>query len=139
MSMMRFLMLPVLFAAAAPLAQAQNVSFNATISGQVVPGMYGQVAIGNGPPPPVVYAQPMIVQPAPVMVGTVPLEPIYLHVPPGHARNWRQHCHESNACRRPMYFVKSAEYEPGSRPEHHDHGHHHDDDGDDQGHDHHHD
>ena len=68
MSMMRFLMLPALFAAAAPLAQAQNVSFNATISGQVVPGVYGQVAIGNGPPPPVVYAQPMIVQPAPVSV-----------------------------------------------------------------------
>jgi len=139
MSMMRFLMLPALFAAAAPLAQAQNVSFNATISGQVVPGVYGQVAIGNGPPPPVVYAQPMIVQPAPVVVGAVPLEPIYLHVPPGHARNWRKHCHEYNACGRPVYFVKSAEYEPGYRPEHHDHGHHHDGDGDDQGHGHHHD
>ena len=50
MSMMRLLGLPALFAAAIPLAQAQNVSFNATISGQVVPGVYGQVAIGNGPP-----------------------------------------------------------------------------------------
>jgi len=49
MSMMRFLVLPALFAAAVPLAQAQNVSFNATISGQVVPGVYGQVAIGNAP------------------------------------------------------------------------------------------
>ena len=131
MSMMRLLVLPALLAAAAPLAQAQNVSFNATISGQVVPGVNGQVALGNGPPPPVVYAQPMIVQPSPVVVGAAPVEPIYLHVPPGHARNWRKHCHEYHACERPVYFVKSAEYEPGYRPEHHEHGHH-----DDQGEDH---
>jgi len=131
MSMMRLLVLPALLAAAAPLAQAQNVSFNATISGQVVPGVYGQVALGNGPPPPVVYAQPVIVQPSPVIVGAAPVEPIYLHVPPGHARNWRKHCHEYHACERPVYFVRSAEYEPGYRPEHHEHGHH-----DDQGEDH---
>jgi hypothetical protein len=141
MSMMRLLVLPALFAAAAPLAQAQNVSFNATITGQVAPGVYGQVAVGNGPPPPVVYAQPMIVQPSPVIVGAAPLEPIYLHVPPGHARNWRKHCHEYHACERPVYFVKSAEYEPGYRPEHehHEHGHHHDDDHGDHDHGHHHD
>src|SRR6516165_1264706 len=122
MSMMRFLVLPALCAAAMPLAQAQNVSFNATISGQVVPGVYGQVAIGNGPAPPVVYAQPVIAQPAPVIVGAVPIEPIYLHVPPGHAKNWPKHCHEYNACERPVYFIKSAEYEPGYRHGHHDHG-----------------
>ena len=104
MSMMRFLVLPALCAAAIPLAQAQNVSFNATISGPVVPGVYGQVAIGNAPPPPVVYAQPVIAQPAPVIVGAVPVEPIYLHVPPGHAKNWRKHCHEYDACGRPVYF-----------------------------------
>lgn len=140
MSMMRFLMLPALFAAAVPLAQAQNVSFNATISGPVVPGVYGQIAIGNSPPPPVVYAQPMIAEPAPVIVGAAPVEPIYLHVPPGHAKNWRKHCHEYNACGRPVYFVRSAEYDPGYRPDHdhHDHGHH-NGDGDDQGHGHHHD
>ena len=139
MSMMRFLVLPALFAAAMPLAQAQNVSFNAIISGQVVPGVYGQVAIGNSAPPPVVYAQPMIAEPAPVVVGAVPVEPIYLHVPPGHAKNWHKYCHEYHACERPVYFVRSAEYEPGYRPEHHDNGHHHHDhDGDDEGHGHHH-
>ena len=130
MSMMRILLLPALFAAAMPLAQAQNVSFNATISGQVVPGVYGQVAIGNGPAPPVVYAQPVIAQPAPVIVGAAPIEPIYLHVPPGHAKNWNRYCHQYHACNRPVYFVKSAEYEPGYR-----HGHH-NEDGDDQGHGH---
>ena len=141
MSMTRFLILPALLVAALPLVvQAQNVSFNATISGQVVPGVYGQVAIGNGPPPPVVYAQPMIAQPAPIIVGAAPVEPIYLHVPPGHAKNWHKHCHEYHACERPVYFEKSAEYQPGYQPEHHGHGHH-DEDGDDHdhGHGHHHD
>ena len=141
MSVFRFFILPALIVAAAPLAHAQNVSFNATITGQVVPGVYGQVNFGNAPPPPVVYAQPMIVQPSPVVVGAVPVEPIYLHVPPGHAKNWRKHCHEYNACGRPVYFVKSAEYEPGYHAEHHGHGHHDDDDRNDHdhGHGHHHD
>jgi len=141
MSVLRFFILPALIVAAAPLARAQNVSFNATITGQVVPGVYGQVNFGNAPPPPVVYAQPMIVQPSPVVVGAVPVEPIYLHVPPGHAKNWRKHCHEYNACGRPVYFVKSAEYEPGYHAEHHGHGHHDDDDRNDHdhGHGHHHD
>ena len=103
---------------------AQNVSVNAVITGQVVPGVYGQVVIGNGPPPPVVYPQPVVVQPAPVVAAAPPVEPIYLHVPPGHARNWHKHCREYHACDRPVYFVKSAEYEPGYRPEHRhdDHG-----------------
>jgi hypothetical protein len=95
-------------AAVATCAQAQNVSVNAVITGQVAPGVYGQVVLGNAPPPPVVYTQPMVIEPAPVGV-----EPIYLHVPPGHAKNWRKHCHEYHACNRPVYFVRSAEYEPG--------------------------
>jgi hypothetical protein len=121
-------------AACAPLAHAQ-VSVNATITGEVVPGVYGQVVIGGRPPPPVVYAQPVIAQPAPVIVGAAPVEPIYLHVPPGHAKNWHKHCHEYHACERPVYFVKSEEYQPGYRSEHHDHGHH----DEDHGHGHHHD
>ncbi len=137
MSVMRSFLLPVLLAVV-PVAQAQNVSFNATISGPVVPGVYGQLAIGNGPPPPVVYAQPMIAQPSPVVVGAAPVEPIYLHVPPGHARDWPHHCHEYHACERPVYFVRSAEYEPGYHGEHHGHGHH-DEDREDHGHGHHHD
>jgi hypothetical protein len=111
-SIYAILILPAL-AAAATCAQAQNVSVNAVITGQVVPGVYGQVVLGNGPRPPVVYQQPMIVQPAPVVVGEPPMEPLYLHVPPGHAKNWRKHCHEYHACNRPVYFVRSAEYEPG--------------------------
>ena len=135
MRTMRLLVLPAIMVAFGSLAQAQNVSFNATISGTVVPGVYGQIAIGNGPPPPVVYAQPVIAQPVPVVVGAPPVEPVYLYVPPGHARDWQKHCHEYHACNRPVYFVKSAEYEPGYRPEHHGHGHH-DDDREDHDHGH---
>src|SRR2546425_10235251 len=36
---------------------------------------------------------------APVVVAE-PVQPIYLHVPPGHAKHWRKHCHEYNACDR---------------------------------------
>jgi hypothetical protein len=115
-------------AAAATCAEAQNVSVNAVITGQVVPGVYGQVVLGNGPPPPVVYQQPVVVQPAPIVVGAPPVEPIYLHVPPGHAKHWSKHCHEYHACNRPVYFVRSAEYEPGFDRERweHEHGHGHD-------------
>jgi len=114
--------------AAVPLAHAQSVSINATITGEIAPGVYGQVVLGNRPPPPLVYAQPVVAVPV-VVAEPVPMEPIYLHVPPGHAKHWRKHCHEYNACNRPVYFVRSAEYESGYRPERrqeHEHGHHRD-------------
>jgi hypothetical protein len=117
----------VALVAAVPLVHAQSVSVNATITGEIVPGVYGEVVLGNRPPPRVVYAQPVVAVPV-VVAMAVPMEPIYLHVPPGHAKNWRKHCHEYNACNRPVYFVRSAEYEPGYRPERrheeHEHGHH---------------
>jgi len=122
-------------AGAANCAEAQNVSVNAVITGEVVPGVYGQVVLGNRPPPPVLYQQPMVVQP---VMGAPPGEPLYLHVPPGHAKHWRKHCHEYHACDRPVYFVRSAEYEPGfdrerwEREHGHGHGHEHGHHGDDR-------
>jgi hypothetical protein len=131
------------FGTVVPLAQAQNVSISATITGEIVPGVYGHVVLGNRPPPPLVYAQPVVAVPV-VVAEPVPMEPIYLYVPPGHAKHWRQHCQEYNACNRPVYFVRSAEYEPGYRPDRrqeHEHAHHGDhgdreDDRGDRGHDH---
>jgi hypothetical protein len=38
-------------------------------------------------------------------------QPIYLHVPPGHAKNWRKHCREYNACGERVYFVQNDWYE----------------------------
>jgi hypothetical protein len=93
---------------AVPPAFAQDV--RVTISGEVAPGVYGRVDFGGRPPPPVFYPQPVIVvkQPQAAVVS-----PIYMHVPPGHAKNWSKHCKKYNACNHPVYFVKSAEYEPG--------------------------
>jgi hypothetical protein len=90
----------------AGLAAAQDV--RVSISGEVAPGVYGRVDIGSRPPPPLVYPQPVVV----VRQARAP-GPIYLHVPPGHAKNWSKHCKKYDACSRPVYFVKSAEYEPG--------------------------
>jgi hypothetical protein len=88
--------------------RAGDLSVNVILSGQVAPGVYGQVQLGNDRPPPLVYTQPML-----IVAQPQPPPPVYLHVPPGHARNWRKHCREYNACNRPVYFIRSAEYEPG--------------------------
>ena len=93
-------------------AHAGTPSVSVTISGEVAPGVYGEVQVGNAPPPPVVYAQPVIISPS-VHHDHDEGRPMYLHVPPGHAKNWARHCREYNACNRQVYFVKSAEYEPG--------------------------
>src|SRR5215475_2655644 len=109
-------------------AGAQTISVNARITGEVLPGVYGEVVLGSRPPPPVVYERPLIIEPPAVVVGVPAPEPIYLHVPPGHAKNWRKYCHEYHACNRPVYFVKSAEYEPDYHKHGHDHDHDHDHD-----------
>mgnify|MGYP001582631765 CR=1 FL=1 len=83
-------------------AQAQTY-FNSTVGGQLAPGVYGRIDIGNAPPPPLIYAEPVIIQRPAVMVQR---SPIYMHVPPGHAKNWGKHCARYNACGQPVYFVK---------------------------------
>ena len=88
---------------------ASDLGINVILSGQVSPGVYGQVEIGNAPRPRVVYEQPMVI----VTDRHYSQEaPIYLHVPPGHAKHWSQHCREYNACNHRVYFVRSEEYEP---------------------------
>jgi hypothetical protein len=99
--------------ALAALSAGAAPSVNVIVNGEVAPGVYGRVEIGNAPPPPVFYPRPVtIVRPAPRVVVA---PPIYLHVPPGHARNWRKHCRRYDACGRPVYFVRSPEYETGYR------------------------
>lgn len=105
---MRTVALAALLLATVGVCRADGLNINVILSGQVAPGVYGQVRIGNEDPPPLVYAQPMIIE-----RQAAPPPVIYLHVPPGHARNWRKYCHEYNACNRPVYFVRSEEYEPG--------------------------
>ena len=100
--------------AAAASAQATDVGVSVTVS---QPGVYGRIDIGHTPPP-VIYPQPVIIaQP----VRVVP-QPVYMRVPPGHAKNWRKHCHKYDACSTPVYFVKD---DPHHRPHAHPHPHEH--------------
>src|SRR5438552_9675037 len=71
------------------------------------PGFYGRVEIGSLPPPQLVYAQPIVIQPGPAHVSSLP---IYLHVPPGHAKNWSKHCARYSACGQPVYSVQESWY-----------------------------
>ena len=108
------------------------------------PGFYGQLDIGDAPRPRVIYAQPRIIDRV-----VVDEEPIYLHVRPGHAKNWRRYCGQYNACGRRVYFVNDNYYNnvyaPHYRQRHerqddrHDDRHDHGDRRDDNGHDDHHD
>ena len=94
------------------------------------PGFYGQVNIGNAPPP-VIYAQPVvIVQPR----QPVRHAPLYLRVPPGHEKRWSKHCAKYQACGRPVYFVRYNEHDRDRYNREHEHGRGHDHD-DDRGHD----
>ena len=36
--------------------------------------------------------------------------PVYLRVPPGHAKNWGKHCQRYGACGVPVYFVRDDWY-----------------------------
>ena len=86
------------------------------------PGFYGHLEVGNFPRPAVVYAQPVLIQP--VAVGVVVPPPVYMHVPPGHAKNWGRHCGAYNACGMPVYFVQDAWYNDVYVPEYQkNHGH----------------
>lgn len=71
------------------------------------PGFYGRLDIGNFPQPQLVFPQPVVIHPVPV--GVV-YEPLYLHVPPGHAKQWRKYCGKYDACGRPVYFVQDRWY-----------------------------
>ena len=91
--------------AVASVGRAGDLGIHVILSGEVAPGIYGQVQIGNASPPPVVYAQPMLIEPQ-----AAPPPPVYLHVPPGHEKHWRKHCAEYSACGRPVYFVRDDWY-----------------------------
>lgn len=71
------------------------------------PGFYGQIDIGDFPQPRVIYAQPRIIESG----RSIYREPIYLRVPPKHARNWKKHCREYNACGERVLFVKNDWYQ----------------------------
>lgn len=70
------------------------------------PGFYGRIELGDFGRPPVVYAQPILVE---RYVRAAP-EPVYLRVPPGHMKKWSKHCARYDACGRQVYFVRDDWY-----------------------------
>lgn len=95
------------------------------------PGFYGQLNIGDFPAPQLIYRQPIAVE-------RVPMDrpPVYLRVPPGHAKHWRKHCHEYNACGERVLFVQdrwyNREYVPRYQEQHRDRQEQHSDEGRDE-------
>lgn len=87
------------------------------------PGFYGRIDIGDYPQPQVIYRQPVLVERP---VRYVEAAPIYLRVPPGHAKNWSRHCRAYNACGQRVYFVQDnwyqSQYVPRYRDRHGNHG-----------------
>lgn len=112
--MKRFLITAALAIAAGPLAHASAVGFSVNI-GQ--PGFYGRIDVGGFPAPALIYPQPMMIE-----RGHNGRPPLYLRVPPGHAKHWRKHCHSYRACGEAVYFVRDdwyrSEYAPRYRERH---------------------
>jgi len=77
---------------------------NVTVGGAFAPGVYGQVSIGNNPPPPVLNVQPVVVG-TPVYGAPV----MYLHVAPEEYRDWGHYCGRYYACGRPVHFLRVEE------------------------------
>ncbi len=125
--MKRFLLSAVM-AAATFTASAHATDVGVSISvGQ--PGFYGQIDIGDFPQPRLIYREAVIIERGmPMNRG-----PIYLRVPPGHAKNWKKHCHEYRACGERVFFVRDdwyeREYVPRYQERHHDRGYDHRDKG----------
>ncbi|WP_157314480.1 hypothetical protein [Chitinibacter sp. GC72] len=83
-------------------AQAADVGVSIRVGD---PDFYGQLEIGERFRPRVIYEQPQIIHRTRYVY-----EPVYLRVPPGHARHWSRHCGRYRACARPVYFVQDGWY-----------------------------
>ncbi|HZR36033.1 MAG TPA: hypothetical protein VFA75_11695 [Nevskia sp.] len=106
------LILAALGAALVPAIAAAQVGVSVNIG---EPGFYGQINIGDLPQPQVIYSQPVVVDRVPESYGP----PLYLRVPPGHAKHWAKHCAEYNACGHQVYFVRDDWYNRVVVPRYH--------------------
>lgn len=93
--------------AALAIAGAQAFATDVGVSVSIgQPGFYGRIDIGDYPQPQVIYQQPRYIYRA-----AASRAPVYLRVPPGHAKNWRKHCHRYDACGERVYFVQDNWYQ----------------------------
>ena len=123
---MKKILLSAALALSAVPALAADVGVSISI-GQ--PGFYGNIDIGDFPRPRLIYPQPVLIVPGPSY------PPVYMHVPPGHAKNWRRYCGRYDACGRPVYFVQDRWYNDVYVPRYREREHYRDDrrDHDDRG------
>lgn len=71
------------------------------------PGFFGRIELGNFPgQPPLMISHAVMGNPG-VFTGS----PIFMNVPPEHARNWSRFCQLYGACDWMVYFVDNAWYE----------------------------
>jgi hypothetical protein len=108
--MKRLLMFALFSIASAP-ASAADVGISISL-GQ--PGFYGQIDIGDYPPPQLIYAEPVVVEQVVVVQ-----QPIYLHVQYDQIKHWDKHCHEYGACGQRVYFVQDSWYDSVYVPNYH--------------------
>jgi hypothetical protein len=104
--MKRFLIAAAVVAAATATLATPTFAADVGVSISIgQPGFYGRLDIGDYPPPQVIYSQPVVIDRR-SSYGP----PVYLRVPPGHAKHWRKYCRQYNACGEQVYFVKDRWY-----------------------------
>lgn len=109
---MKYVLCLVLALATPGLAFATDVGVSISVG---EPGFYGRIDIGHVPPPVVLYPEPVIIEAVPVGVVR---QPVYMHVPPGHAKKWKSYCHQYGACGLPVLFVQNSWYDEVYVPAH---------------------
>lgn len=100
MSGMKYIAYLLVYAAGLPVFAETYIGASISIH---QPGIYGRIDTGNFPAPSVIYADPIVVVATPISTYQ---RPIYLYVPPGHLRDWSNHCGAYSACGQPVYFVQ---------------------------------
>lgn len=99
---MKQLLLTAALVAASAATFAADVGVSISIG---EPGFYGRLDIGDYPPPQLIYRQPIAIERV-----AMDRPPLYLRVPPGHAKHWDKHCREYHACGERVYFVQDTWY-----------------------------
>ncbi len=111
---MKYFLLAAVFSITSASASANDLGVSISI-GQ--PGFYGQINLGSHyPRPQLIYPNPILARPPAIAIQQ---QPIYLHVPPGHAKKWNKHCHRYNACNQPVYFIDGNWYDNVYLPHYH--------------------
>jgi hypothetical protein len=101
------LVLAALAACGGAAAQSAGDYRNLTAGGPLRPGIYGRIAVrGDTAPPPLIYGRPVIANDTLVPAQA---QAVYLYVPPGQVRKWKQNCAKWSACNEAVLFVRVDE------------------------------